>query len=63
MVWGKIKVKLISRAAGFERLGFKFLGDGNMAREFDRQVAELQVRAAVLNGFTALGMPQTHPVG
>jgi hypothetical protein len=41
----------------------KLLGDGIMAREFDRQVTELQVRAAVLNGFTALGIPNTHPVG
>ena len=28
-----------------------------MARDFDRQVAEFQVRVAVLNGFTALGIP------
>jgi transposase len=41
----------------------KLLGDGIMAREFNRQVTELQVRAAVLNIFTALGIPQTHPVG
>jgi hypothetical protein len=34
-----------------------------MAWEFDRQVAELQVRAAVLNRFTVLGNPQIHPVG
>ena len=41
----------------------KLLGDGIMAREFNRQVTELQVRAAVLNGFTALGIPKTQPVG
>ena len=29
------------------------------ARDFDRQVAEFQVRVAVLNGFTALGIPVT----
>ncbi|EPX78646.1 hypothetical protein Salmuc_04227 [Salipiger mucosus DSM 16094] len=34
-----------------------------MARDFDRQVAELQIRAAVLNGDTALGIPVTEPVG
>ena len=34
-----------------------------MARDFDRQVAEFQVRVAVLNGFTALGMPVTEAVG
>jgi len=37
----------------------KLLGDGIMARELDRQVAELQVRADVLNRFTALGIPKT----
>ena len=30
-----------------------------MARDFDRQVAELQVRAAILTRFTALGTPTT----
>jgi hypothetical protein len=30
---------------------------------FDRQVAEFQVRVAVLNGFTALGIPVTKVVG
>jgi len=33
---------------------FKLLGERVMARDFDRQVAELQVRAAVLNRFTRL---------
>ena len=33
---------------------FKLPGERIMAREFDRQVAELQVRAAVLNRFTRL---------
>jgi len=28
---------------------FKLLGERMMAREFDRQVAELQVRGAILN--------------
>ena len=37
----------------------KLLGQRLMARDFDRQVAELQVRVAVLNGFTALGTPIT----
>ena|SRR5471032_1470373 len=31
----------------------------SMARDFDRQVAELQVRAAILNRFTRLGTPTT----
>jgi hypothetical protein len=30
---------------------------------FDRQTAELQVRIAILNRFTALGIPVTQPVG
>ena len=33
----------------------KLQGWRPMARDFDRQVAELQVRVAVLNGFTAIG--------
>ena len=42
---------------------FKLLGERVMARDFDRQVAELQIRAAILNRFTALGTPQTQRVG
>jgi len=38
---------------------FKLLGERVMARDFDRQVAELQVRVAILNRFTQLGTPQT----
>ena len=34
-----------------------------MARDFHRQVAELQVRIAVLNGYTALGIPVTKVMG
>ena len=40
----------------------KLLDQGLMARDFDRQVAELQVRIAVLNRYTALGIPITEPV-
>ncbi|BAQ71370.1 transposase, IS4 family protein [Rhodovulum sulfidophilum] len=40
----------------------KLLGQSLMARDFDRQVAELQVRIAVLNGYTALGISVTEPV-
>ena len=36
---------------------------GLMARDFDRQVAEIQIRIAVLNRYTALGIPVTEPVG
>jgi hypothetical protein len=38
---------------------FKPLGERIMARDYDRQVAELLVRAAVLNRFTRLGTPIT----
>ncbi|WP_170766722.1 IS5 family transposase [Ruegeria lacuscaerulensis] len=41
----------------------KLLGQSLMARDFDRQVAELQVRITVLNGYTALGIPVTQAVG
>ena len=41
----------------------KLLGQKLMARDFDRQTAELQVRIAILNRFTALGIPVTQPVG
>ena len=41
----------------------KLLGQRLAARDFDRQVAEFQVRVAILNGFTALGIPVTETVG
>ena len=41
----------------------KLLGQRLMARDFDRQVAELQVRIAVLSRYTALGIPVTEAVG
>jgi hypothetical protein len=34
-----------------------------MARDFDRQVAEVQVRIAIMNGHTALGIPVTKTIG
>jgi hypothetical protein len=37
----------------------KLLGERIMPRDFDRQVAELQVRAALLNRFTQLRTPVT----
>ena len=40
----------------------KLMGQRLAAREFDRQVAEFQIRIAVLNGFTALGIPVTEAV-
>lgn len=41
----------------------KLLGQRLAARDFDRQVAEFHVRMAILNGFTALGIPDTQPIG
>ena len=41
----------------------KLLGQRLTARDFDRQVAEFQVHVAVLNSFTALGIPVTEAVG
>lgn len=41
----------------------KRLGQSLMARGFDRQVAEIQVRIAVLNRYTTLGIPVTEHVG
>ena len=41
----------------------KLMGQSLMARDFDRQVAEIQIRIAVLNRHTALGIPVTEAVG
>ena len=38
---------------------FKPLGERVMARDFDSQVAELQIRAAIISHVTAAGMPET----
>ncbi len=41
----------------------KLLRQRLMARDFDRQVAEVQVRIAIMNGYTALGIPVTKTAG
>ena len=41
----------------------KLLGQRLAARDFDRQVAEFQLRVVVLNRFTALGIPVTEAAG
>jgi hypothetical protein len=41
----------------------KLRGQRLSARDLDRQVAEVQIRAAILNGFTALGIPRTAAEG
>jgi len=40
----------------------KLLGQSLMAQDFERQVAEIQIRIAVLNRYTALGIPVKEPV-
>ncbi len=40
----------------------KLLGQRLMARDFDRQVAEIPIRIAGLNRYTTLGIPITSPV-
>lgn len=40
----------------------KLLGQKLAARDFDRQTAEFQIRVAILNRYTALGIPATRPV-
>lgn len=40
----------------------KLLGQRLMSRDLDREVAEVQIRAAVMNRFTALGIPLTVPL-
>jgi hypothetical protein len=37
----------------------KLLGQRLSACDFDRQVAKMQIRAATLTAFTALGIPRT----
>jgi len=41
----------------------KLLGRRFVARDLDRRVAELQVRIAAFNGYTALGIPVTETMG
>ena len=41
----------------------KLLGQKLMSRDFERQTAEIHIRIAVLNRFTALGIPVTQSVG
>lgn len=41
----------------------KLLGHRLAARDIDRQVAEIQILAAILHGFIALGIPRTVAIG
>ena len=40
----------------------KLLGQRLTARDFNRQITEVHIRIAILNRFTALGIPLTHAV-
>ena len=40
----------------------KLLGQRLMARDFDRQVAEVQIRIAIMNRFSALGRAEIEAV-
>jgi len=55
------KIHLAVDASVMYRL--KQLGDRLFSREFDRQVAESHVRAAIINQFVCLGMPQSVRIG
>ncbi|MDF1718527.1 MAG: IS5/IS1182 family transposase, partial [Antarcticimicrobium sp.] len=41
----------------------KLLGQSLRARDFDRQVAEIRIRIAVFDRYTAPGIPITKPAG
>jgi hypothetical protein len=41
----------------------KLLGQSFMARDFERQVEEIQIRIAVLHRYTARGTPISEPIG
>jgi len=64
---GRLGRRLWKKWSGYHRRSlvetkmrcFKLPGERVMVRDFDRQVAELQIRAALLNRFTQLGTPQT----
>lgn len=41
----------------------RLLGQSPMARDFDSQVAEIEIRVAVLNRNTDFGIPVAEPAG
>lgn len=41
----------------------KLMGQSLMAKDIDRQVAEIQVRIALLNRYAAIEIPITEPAG
>ncbi len=57
--WKRWRGNLLRNQVEAEIRCFKLLGERVMYRDFDRQVAELQITAAILKRFTALGAPLT----
>ena len=63
----KLAMKRFEPCSGYHRRSwvetkmrcFKLLGERVKARIFNSQVAELQIRVAILNRFTQLGAPIT----
>ena len=60
---GDAGVGTIAEVASKRRCTVKLLGQSLMERDFERQFAEIQIRIAVLNRYTALGIPITEPAG
>ena len=58
-IWKKWSGYHLRSLVEIKMRSFKLLGERVMARDFDRHVAELHVRAAILNRFTRLGTPTT----
>ena len=57
------RLDLGQQFGGDEGVDAEGTGQRLMARDIDRQVAEVQVRVAVLNGSTAPGIPVTEAEG
>jgi hypothetical protein len=54
-IWKKWNIYHLRSLVENKMRCFKLLGDSVMARRFNRQVVELQIRAALLNRITRLG--------
>lgn len=59
MKWGELQTNKRNQDATCAKL----LGQSLSARAFEREVAKVQVRVAVLNGFNGLGIPVAEAVG
>tara|TARA_B110000908_G_scaffold56770_1_gene69110 strand:+ start:431 stop:637 length:207 start_codon:yes stop_codon:yes gene_type:complete len=59
MTWVRASITSISVNAKFANVMISDALQSVAARDFDRQVAEIQIRAAILNDFTALVIVST----